>query len=72
MTASAKNAIGREQAGLLRELRNERGSTVGINTINQMIIKMATAVVDHGMDAATRTGYMSTQKSQNGDRVADM
>jgi len=44
---------------------------VGINTKNQTIIKIATAVVDHGMEAATRTGYMSTQKSQNEDRVAD-
>jgi len=44
---------------------------VGINTKNQIIIKIATAVVDHGMEAATRTGYMSTQRSQNGDRVAD-
>ena len=69
-TASAKNATGRKQAGCLRESRNERGSTVGINTRNQIIIKIATAVVDHGMEAATRTGYMSTQRSQNGDRVA--
>jgi len=71
MTASAKNAIGRKQAGCLRERRNECGSMVGINTKNQTIIKIATAVVDHGMEADTRTGYMSTQKSQNEDRVAD-
>ena len=71
MTASAKNAIGRKQAGCLRERRNECGSMVGITTKNQTIIKIATAVVDHGMEAATRTGYMSTQKSQNEDRVAD-
>jgi hypothetical protein len=70
-TASAKNATGRKEAGCLRESRNERGSTVGTNTMNQMIIKTATAVVDQGMEAATRAGYMSTQRSQNGDRVAD-
>src|SRR5207247_5970610 len=70
-TARAKNAIGRKKAGCLRWPRNERGSTVGINTKNQTIIKIATAVVDHGIEAATRTGYMSTQRSQNGDRVAD-
>src|ERR1700730_16774228 len=71
MTARAKNAMGRKKAGCLRWPRNERGSTVGINTKNQIIIKIATAVVDHGIEAATRTGYMSTQRSQNGDRVAD-
>src|SRR5450756_832994 len=71
MTASAKNAIGRKQAGSLKERRNDSGSTVGINTKNQAIMKIATAVVDHGMEAATRTGYMSTQMSQNGDRIAD-
>src|SRR5437899_10690250 len=71
MTASAKNAIGRKKAGCSRERRNECGSMVGINTKNQTIMKIATAVVDHGMEAATRTGYMSTQKSQNEDRVAD-
>src|SRR5256884_1777317 len=71
MTASAKNAIGRKKAGCSRERRNECGSMVGISTKNQTIMKIATAVVDHGMEAATRTGYMSTQKSQNEDRVAD-
>src|SRR2546429_7084358 len=71
MTARAKNPIGRKKAGCLRWPRNERGSMVGINTKNQTIIKIATAVVDHGIEAATRTGYMSTQRSQNGDRVAD-
>jgi hypothetical protein len=45
---------------------------VGINTKNQTIIRIAMAVVDHGMEAATSTGYMLIQKSQNGDRVADL
>src|SRR3954447_11723208 len=34
-----------------------------------MITKIATAVADHGMEAATRTGYISTHRSQNEDRV---
>src|SRR5262245_31125620 len=70
-TASAKNAMGRKQAGCFRERRNECGSMVGTNTKNHMIMKIVTAVVDHGMEAATTTGYMSTQRSQNRDRVAD-
>jgi hypothetical protein len=48
-----------------------RGSMVGINAMNHTIIKITTAVVDHGREAATRSGSKSTQKSQNGDRVAD-
>src|SRR3954464_6177116 len=71
ITANAKNAIGRKQAGCLRKRRNERGSTVGINAINQRMIKTATAVVDHGREAATRIGYMSKQSSQKRDRRAD-
>ena len=63
--------MGRKQAGCLRQCRNEWGSTVGINTKNQKIIKATTAVVDHGREAATKAGYMSTQRSQNGDRIAD-
>src|SRR5260370_24212665 len=71
MTASAKNAIGRKQAGCLSKRRNERGSMVGINAMNHTIIKTTTAVVDHGREAATRSGSRSTQNSQNRDRVAD-
>src|ERR1700687_2886 len=71
MTANAKNAIGRKQAGCLRKRRSERGSMVGINAKNQRIIKIATAVVDHGREAAARTGYRSTQRSQNRDLAAD-
>jgi hypothetical protein len=45
---------------------------VGTNTKNQIIIRTATAVVDHGMEAATRTGYISTEKNHNRDRIADV
>src|SRR4051812_10593584 len=34
-----------------------------------MIPKIATALADHGMEAATRTGYISTHRSQKEDRV---
>jgi hypothetical protein len=71
MTASAKNAIGRKQAGCLRKRINDRGSMVEVNAMNHTIIKITTAVVDHGREAATRRGSKSTQKSQNRDRVAD-
>ena len=36
--------------------RNRRGSMVGISTINQITMKMATPEVDQGMQAATSTG----------------
>jgi hypothetical protein len=63
--------MGRKHAGCLRQRRNAWGSTVGINAKNQRAIKTTTAVVDHGREAATKAGYKSTQRSQNGDRVAD-
>ncbi|QWG25038.1 hypothetical protein KMZ93_09250 [Bradyrhizobium sediminis] len=38
--------------------------------MNQITMKIATADVDHGMEAATSTGYTSTPNSQNRERTA--
>src|SRR5882762_10331768 len=69
--ASTTNATGSKQAGRFKESKNERGSSVGINTINQITMKIPTPDVDHGMQAATSTGYMSTDRSQNRECTAE-
>src|SRR5882724_2776305 len=59
-TASANNASGSAQAGRASERNSSRRSSVGTSATNQSTMKMATADVDHGSEAATSTASRST------------
>lgn len=54
-SAIPKNTTGKKAAGRFNVIRSER-SSVGINTMSQITMKIATALVDHGTLAATNAG----------------
>jgi hypothetical protein len=56
ITASPTSASGSKAPGLFRERKNGSGSIVGISTMNQITMNIATPDVDHGIQAATSTG----------------
>src|SRR5204863_2988732 len=63
-TASAKNAIGRMQAGCFKDRTNPGRSSVGATTMIQVTAKIATSEVDHGSASAISTATMSAVLTQ--------
>ena len=68
IAASATSAIGSAQIGRCSERRNGRNSSVAASATSQSTMPIATPLVDHGNNAATRTAMRSTLRIR-ADRI---